>query len=150
DVLRAHKRAPVPPPTLPEDVPADAGKFILKLLEKKPWNRFEFAADARRAWSAVKPDHAATLEEIVQSTPSSRAAPATYARSLAPGILSLRAPMLVARQEERRELWQAVEFVAGETQRQELLTLVGEAGVGKSRIAEWLCAEVHEHGVMLP
>ena len=28
--------------------------------------------------------------------------------------------------------------------------LIGEAGVGKSRVVEWLCAEVHEKGLMLP
>jgi type II secretory pathway predicted ATPase ExeA/tetratricopeptide (TPR) repeat protein len=150
DVLRAHKRTAVPLPALPEGVPPGAARFVAKLLEKKPWHRFEFAADARRAWLQIKPPAAATLEEIVQSAPSSRAAPATYARSLAPGILSLRAPMLVARQHERRELWAAVESVATGAQRQELLAIIGDAGVGKSRLVEWLCAEVHEHGAMLP
>ena len=150
DVLRAHKRMAVAPPRLADEVPAPAGKFVLKLLEKKPWNRFEFAADARQAWGQIKPIHAATLEEIVQGHPSSRAAPAAYSRSLAPGILSLRAPMLVARQDERRELWNTVELIAGGAQRQELIAVIGEAGVGKSRLAEWLCAEVHEHGTMLP
>ena len=150
DVLRAHKRSPVPPPELPEDASPEAAAFIVKLLEKKPWNRFELAADARRAWTAIKPAHAATLEETVQSTPSARTAPAAYARSLAPGILSLRAPMLVARKEERSELWSAVEEIASGARRQELIALVGDAGVGKSRLAEWLCAEVHERGAMLP
>ncbi len=150
DVLRAHKRTAVPPPTLPEDVPAEAGKFVLRLLEKKPWNRYEFAGDARRAWMRLKPPQASTLEDTVQSAPSSRTFPATYAKSLAPGILSLRAPMLVARNDERRELWSAVEAIAAGNPRQELIALIGEAGVGKSRLAEWLCAEVHEHGRMLP
>ncbi|HLK41190.1 MAG TPA: AAA family ATPase, partial [Polyangiaceae bacterium] len=150
DVLRAHKRSPVPPPTLADDVPLTAGRFVLRLLEKKPWNRYEFAADARRAWHQVKPARASTLEEIVQGTPSSRAPHAGYAKSLAPGILSLRAPMLVARQDERREVWSAVELVSHGAQRQDLLALIGEAGVGKSRVAEWLCAEVHEQALMLP
>jgi hypothetical protein len=150
DVLRAHKRTPVPPPRLAEEVPQSAGKFVLKLLEKKPWARYEFAADARRAWNRIKPGPAATLEEIVAGNPSSRAAPTAYARSLAPGILSLRAPMLVARQDEQRDLWRTVELVAGGAQRQELVALIGEAGVGKSRLAEWLCAEAHEQGIMLP
>jgi tetratricopeptide (TPR) repeat protein len=149
DVLRAHKRSAVPMPSLPPDVPDAAGAFVVRLLEKKPWNRYEFAADARRAWDCIKPSRAATLEETVQNVPSPHAAPATYSRSLAPGILSLRAPMLVARQDERRELWQAVEQVASGAQRQELVALIGEAGVGKSRIVEWLCAEVHERGVMV-
>ena len=150
NVLRAHKRMPVPPPVLPEGVPPEAGQFVLKLLEKKPWNRYEFAADARRAWWKVKPDDAAVLEDVVGSVPSSRAAPATYARSLAPGILSLRAPMLVARQGERRQLWSAVQEIASGAKHQELAMLIGDAGVGKSRLVEWLCAEVHERGVMLP
>jgi serine/threonine protein kinase/tetratricopeptide (TPR) repeat protein len=150
DVLRAHKRTPVTSPKLPDDVPNEVGKFVVRLLEKKPWRRYEFAADARRAWNAIRPPIAFTLEEIVQSVPSSRAAPAAYARSLAPGILSLRAPMLVARHDERRELWSAVEQVSSGRPRQELIALIGAAGVGKSRIAEWLCAEVHEHGLMLP
>jgi tetratricopeptide (TPR) repeat protein len=150
EVLRAHKRTPVPMPKLPDDVPVDAGRFVLKLLEKKPWRRYEFAADARRAWRAIKPPQAWTFEEMVQAAPNAQVLPAAHARSLAPGILSLRAPMLVARHDERRDLWKAVEQVASGRPRQALIALIGEAGVGKSRIAEWLCAEVHERGVMLP
>ncbi|MCL2450444.1 MAG: serine/threonine-protein kinase, partial [Polyangiaceae bacterium] len=150
DVLRAHKRSPVPAPRLSDDVPAAVSKLVLKLLEKKPWHRYEFAADARKAWGRLRPPHAATLEDIVSGHTSSRATPATYARSFAPGILSLRAPILVARQDERRDLWHAVEVVAGGGQTQELIAMIGEAGVGKSRLAEWLCAEAHEHGRMLP
>jgi serine/threonine protein kinase/tetratricopeptide (TPR) repeat protein len=152
DVLRAHKRTAVPPPALPDDVPTpgDVSKFVLRLLEKKPWNRYEFAGDARRAWMRLKPPQASTLEDTVQSAPSSRTFPATYAKSLAPGILSLRAPMLVARNDERRELWNAVEAIAAGNPKQELIALIGEAGVGKSRLAEWLCTEVHERAVMLP
>ena len=139
-------------PTLPPDsYPWKRGRFVLRVLEKKPWHRYEFAADARRAWMAIKPTHAATLEEVVQSAPSSRAAPATYTRSLAPGILSLRAPMLVARQEERNELWGAVSAVAAGQPRQALIALIGEAGVGKSRIAEVAQRRgPAERGKMLP
>src|SRR4029077_11046798 len=119
-------------------------------LEKKPWHRFEFAADARRAWSTIKPPDAWPLEEIVRGAPGARAQPVAYARSLAPGILSLRAPTLVARHEHRRELWTAVGQIGAGRPRQDLVALIGEAGVGKSRLAEWVCAEVHEHGLMLP
>src|SRR4029077_3173358 len=70
DVLRAHKRSAVPLPKLKDDVASEAGHFVLKLLEKKPWHRYEFAADARRAWSAIKPPQAWPLEEIVRSSPN--------------------------------------------------------------------------------
>jgi eukaryotic-like serine/threonine-protein kinase len=150
DVLRAHKRTPVPMPKLPEGVPAEAGAFVVKLLEKKPWHRFELAADARRAWDALKPADAHSLEALVRGAPSSRAAPAPDARTLAPGLLGLRAPMLVARDEERAELWKAVEDIAVHEQPSALVALIGDAGVGKSRLVEWLCAEVHERGMMLP
>ncbi len=150
DVLRAHKRTVPPTPSLPEEIPWQAGKFILRLLEKKPWNRYEFAADARRDWALIMPPGSVTLEEFVNGGSPSRAAPPGHARSLAPGILSLRAPMLVARHDEQAELWGGVDLVCGGTQPQELVALIGEAGVGKSRIAEWLCAEVHERGAMLP
>jgi serine/threonine protein kinase/tetratricopeptide (TPR) repeat protein len=150
DVLRAHKRTVPPAPSLPDDIPWQAGKFILRLLEKRPWSRYEFAADARRDWALIKPAESMTLEEFVHGGSPSRAAPAGFGRSLAPGILSLRAPMLVARLDEQSELWSSVELVKNGPQRQELVALIGEAGVGKSRIAEWLCAEVHEKGVMIP
>ena len=148
DVLRAHKRTPVIVPRLPEGVPPAAGKFVLRLLKKKPWNRFEFAADARRSWNQIKPANASTLEDIVQGLPSLRG---RHLREVArSGYLSLRSPGLVARQQERRELLDAVHSVATGSHSQELLALIGDAGVGKSRLAEWSCSEVHEHGVMLP
>ena len=160
EVLRAHKRSPVPPPKLADGVPAGVGPYVQRLLAKRPWHRFELAADARRAWGALRPTHAPTLEETMASTPSPVAAPSSSpalgravaaARSLAPGLLSLRPSPMVAREEERRELMQIVDGVClgnGPTQR--MVALIGEAGVGKSRLAEWLCEQVHETGRMWP
>jgi serine/threonine protein kinase len=159
DVLRAHKRSPVPPPSLPEGVPAEAGAYILRLLEKKPWHRFELAADARRAWMKIRPKHTLTLEEIVAgASGASIAGPSSEigvsqetGKAAASGLLSLRSAPLVARDKERRELLRIVEeMAAGEGQPQRLVALIGEAGVGKSRLAEWLCEQVHERGKMLP
>ena len=156
DVLRAHKRTPVPPPHAAGGrAAAGRRKFVLRLLEKRPWHRFEFAADARRAWDA----HPAaarrrrsrrssqSLAELARARRRGR-----RARSLAPGH-----PRACARRcsspahEERRELWSAVETSCRAARSaQDLIALIGEAGVGKSRLAEWLCAEVHERGVMMP
>ena len=54
--------------------------------------------------------------------------------------------MLVARREERPSSGAASSWSAAAAQPQDLVALIGEAGVGKSRIAEWLCDEVHERG----
>ncbi len=157
EVLRAHKRSPVPAPKLPEGVPEGVGLYIQKLLAKRPWHRFDLAADARRAWQQFKPKHALTLEEIIESSPASSSRGAGSARgaqgskALAPGILSLRPVPLVGREEERRELLKMVgEIRSGQGPPQRMVALIGEAGVGKSRLAEWLCEQVHERGLMMP
>ncbi len=160
EVLRAHKRAPVPPIALAQGIPEGVNGFVLKLLAKRPWHRYELAADARRAWARFRPTQSATLEEAVASAPAPPVAPSSSpslgravaaARSLAPGLLGLRPSPLVARDEERRELWKIVEdVISGAAPPRQLVALIGEAGVGKSRLASWLCEQVHEHGAMVP
>ena len=55
EVLRAHRDTPPPPPRLARNVPPAVGPFVLKLLAKRPWHRFRFAADARAAWQEFAP-----------------------------------------------------------------------------------------------
>ncbi|MDF2696781.1 MAG: Serine/threonine protein kinase, partial [Labilithrix sp.] len=160
EVLRAHKRTPVPAPVLPEGVPHQVGLFVQRLLAKKPWHRFELAADARRVWAQFRPRHAPTLEETVASAPAPPPEPSSSpdmgravaaARSLAPGLLSLRPSPMVAREPERQELLDLVLSVcAGQPPQHRMVALIGEAGVGKSRLAEWVCEQVHERGLMWP
>lgn len=160
EVLRAHKRTPVPAPVLPEGVPHQVGLFVQRLLAKKPWHRFELAADARRVWAQFRPRHAPTLEETVASAPAPPPEPSSSpdmgravaaARSLAPGLLSLRPSPMVARESERQELMDAVmSLSSGQVPNHRMVALIGEAGVGKSRLAEWLCEQVHERGFMWP
>lgn len=160
EVLRAHKRTPVPAPALPEGVPAQAGLFIQRLLAKKPWHRFDLAADARRVWAQFRPRHAPTLEETVASAPVAPPEPSSTpemgravaaARALAPGLLSLRPSPMVAREPERQEMMDIVLSVcAGQPPQHRMVALIGEAGVGKSRLAEWVCEQVHERGLMWP
>ncbi len=72
-------------------------------------------------------------------------------RALAPGILALRPAPMVAREDERRELISLVDEVAdSKGPMQRMVALIGEAGVGKSRLTEWLCEQVHESGRMQP
>jgi serine/threonine protein kinase len=174
EVLRAHKRTPVPPLELQPDVPPLVSGFVQKLLAKKPWNRFEYATDARRAWAQFRPAHTQAMEDIFTGGPKPNAArsstrppampassrPATIgqvvaaAQSLTPGLLSLRPSPLIARDEERAKLWQILLAVCGAPARSQyarrMVAVIGEAGVGKSRLAEWLCEQAHEQGLMVP
>ncbi len=151
EVLRAHKRNAVPPLALPDGVPAGVSAYVQRLLAKKPWHRYELAADARRAWAQFRPADAAPLEEIVDvRSTRDQGRLVSAARSLAPGLLTLRQSPMVGREEERRELLAAADEVSTGRATQRLIIMIGEAGVGKSRLAEWLSEQVHEQGTLMP
>jgi hypothetical protein len=155
DVLRAHKRNPVPPMTIPEGFPPALETYVQRLLAKRPWHRFDLAADARRAWNELRPEGALPLEAIVQGTREGDGGAVARAvaigRSLAPGLLALRLSPMVGRDTEREALMETVrEVCAAKGGCHRMVALIGEAGVGKSRLAEWLCEELHEHGIMMP
>ena len=117
----------------------------------------KLAADARKHWQAHRPRHAPTLEETVASAPAPPPEPSSTpemgrqlaaGRSLAPGLLSLRPSPMVARDEERAELLEIATSVGNaRPPHHRMVALIGEAGVGKSRLAEWLCEQVHEREV---
>ncbi len=170
-ILQMHKRAPVPAPDLPAGVPPHVAELVIRTLAKRPWRRFEFAADLRNRWEHVRPTVAGELrdlegEETLElpsqtSAPDTRidvltiaginpAAPVTPPRG-APELLGLRPTPLVGRQHERFELRRLVDLVCtSDGPRTRMALLDGEAGVGKSRIAEWLCERSHETGKMVP
>ena len=154
-----------PPPLVPViDAPAQVGVFARRLLNKRPWQRYEFAAEARRAWKLLAPQWPLaqdawvfpTLEPAspspTQQRPSSRAPRRLPGRSDRPtGLLSIRPSPLVGRQDIRSRLLQIARQVAdGEGPPHRLVLLLGPAGVGKSRIAEWLSTAVHEEGRVVP
>ena len=161
DILRQHRDSPVPEIELAAGVPSGAAEFVRRCLAKRPWHRYRLAADARAAWNELRPlgdlrwnapnvrigseDQDPALVSL-RPTPSSNAANL----SLTPGILSLRPTPLVGRQRERDALWERVQRVARGDDKQHLVVLRGEAGVGKSRIAEWMYEAVHESGSMVP
>src|SRR5450432_4238001 len=41
-------------------------------------------------------------------------------------------------------------MAAGNSPPRQFIALIGEAGVGKGRLASWLCEQVHERGMMVP
>ena len=161
EILRNHRDSPVPDFELPPGFPAGVADVVRRLLAKRPWHRYRLAADAREAWAALRPtgdirwnapnvriggeDQDPALVSL-RPTPSSNVA----TLSLTPGILSLRPTPLVGRQKERDALWERVTKITTGAEKQHLVVLRGEAGVGKSRLAEWLHETVHESGKMTP
>ncbi len=59
------------------------------------------------------------------------------------GLFWLRSLAFVGREQERDALWSALRRVQ-EQRRPEVILLSGAAGVGKSRLAQWLCERAHE------
>ena len=170
ELLRLHAFEKVPELRLAIPAPEQVTAFVKRLLAKRPWDRWEFASEARAAWSAWRPDP--DVDGGVFSFPplphkaSSPAAPTTRlsgpprgktealapaAPQRAPGLLSIRPSPLVGRDDVRHVLREVCdEVIEGIGEPHRLIILVGPAGVGKSRIAEWLCEVVHEEGTMIP
>jgi eukaryotic-like serine/threonine-protein kinase len=167
-VLEGHKNQPLPDFSMPDSVPPPVGDFVRKLLAKRPWHRFAYAGDARRVWAGFRPESPTepwsfriappdTVEEISSveelgsgDRPSWSGKPPGSTGS-AVGLLGLRRSPFVARNEERADLRAIVDEIAqSKSAMQKFVLLCGEAGVGKSRLAEVLCEEVHENALMVP
>jgi hypothetical protein len=166
ELLQQHKSGPVPEPSIPPGVPQEVASFVMRLMAKRPWHRFEFAGDARRVWRRFAPSAegvaaaatpvplgAVAREALASNQQASASSPdvmgAAEPQPTTTGLLSLRPSPFVARAFERSRLLEVVAEVA-ERGGHRLVLLTGEAGVGKSRLAEWLCEEVHERALMVP
>ena len=63
------------------------------------------------------------------------------------GLFGLREAPFVGRERERDQIWEALRRVV-EERRLQVVLISGEAGVGKSRLAQWVCARAHEVGAV--
>jgi serine/threonine protein kinase/tetratricopeptide (TPR) repeat protein len=164
ELLRVHA-FDAPPELKPViELPDGVVAFVLRLLAKRPWDRFEYAAEARGAWGRFRPGAEVkswrfqppnrTVDPGPVTRPSGARSPnpdLEPAPDRPPGLLSIRPSPLVGREDIRSGLRQVCnELVEGEGPPHRLVLLVGPAGSGKSRIAEWLCEVVHEEGTMVP
>jgi tetratricopeptide (TPR) repeat protein len=127
------------------DVATDAGGVGAATLPMVSW---------------VEPVGSAVAEAMAPLSGAAPALPPTWRRAHQPelvralagaglGLYGLREVPLVGRDAELDVLWRALgEAVAAGEPR--AVVLEGEAGVGKSRLAEWLCERVHELGCGTP
>ena len=168
ELLEAHKNTPMPELPLASGVPDGVTGFVRRCMEKWPWNRFDFAADARREWNRFRPANVIAsippVSELGLDVVSTRPVPSDLGDTpdaielepsepavTTPNLLGLRPSPMVARLEERRELVSLAREIAESDEPQHRFVLLsGPAGVGKSRIAEWLCQELHELALMRP
>lgn len=163
--LHAYENPPLLKPVI--SVPDGVVEFITRLLQKRPWQRYMFAQDARRAWAKVRPavddpaawrfpkiaatasysDLAHNQKDFDSGVSSSHNIAAT--RGL--GLLGIRQTPLIGRDDLRQILSNvADDVISGRGAPHRLAMLLGPAGVGKSRVAEWFCSEIHEQGKMVP
>lgn len=166
ELLKLHAYHQPPPPELDRTAPPGVDKFIMRLLAKRPWDRFEFSAEARRAWLKFVPD---SIDPELLKFPTvvqpDGAPPPTSTRPTgprtsggiepipdrAPGLLSIRPSPMVGRNDIRARLRSiGGQMIMGKGPPHRLVMLLGPAGVGKTRIAEWLCEAAHEDGRMVP
>ncbi|HTM45315.1 MAG TPA: serine/threonine-protein kinase, partial [Polyangiaceae bacterium] len=150
ELLRKHAYEDPPPPELPAHIPAGVGQFVQRLLAKHPWDRYQFAAEARRAWAEFEPKNplasewtfprlpASSRKNVLRSDSDGTARPIA-GRSVTEtptGLLSIRPSPLVGREDILSMLLPMYEeVVAGKGPPHRLVILVGNAGVGKTRIA---------------
>lgn len=166
ELLRVHAFEPAPKLLPAIEIPSGVDAFVMRLLSKRPWDRWEFAAEARREWAKFRPadrpgmwffpalGRSGAPKESAQTRPTGprpQNPDLAPAPERAPGLLSIRPSPLVGRRDVRERLRAVCEEVAqGLGAPHRLVLLVGPAGCGKSRLAEWLCESVHEEGWMVP
>lgn len=168
ELLKAHAYEEPPPLKPAIRVPEGVRRFVMRCLRKRPWDRYEFAAEARRAWGEFQPDpnidgrlwrfpRVAATPNTAEPSKTEATAPDVAEsvqkppREKARGLLSIRPSPMVGRAEICRKLLEICDDVAsGRGNSHRLVILVGPAGVGKTRIAEWLLSTIHERGTMVP
>ncbi len=166
ELLRVHAFEPAPKFTPVIELPPGVEAFVLRLLAKRPWDRWEFAAECRRDWARFAPSERPNMWFFPTTIRNSEGPPAQKTRPTgmraqnpdlqpaperAPGLLSIRPSPLVGRRDVRERLRATCdEVVQGAGAPHRLVLLVGPAGCGKSRIAEWLCETMAEEGTMVP
>jgi tetratricopeptide (TPR) repeat protein len=143
-VMQAHLTAEVPEFLPNAPMPEGLEPWLRQLLRKRPSERPTFAADAARSLAAI------------DGGPRGWSLPASGERDddwlsahidVAEGerLIGMRSVPLIGRGAERRHLWEHLRRVV-ERGTTLVDVLRGPTGIGKSRLAAWLCQRAHELG----
>lgn len=113
--------------------------WLAKMLAARPADRFGSAGEAMAALRER------TLTPAMEVPPSPPRFPAS-APPRSPTVLVHRRPTLVGREAARARLWDELRAAAGGDARR--VAVGGPAGIGKSRLADWLMEAAYEAGLM--
>ena len=113
-------------------------RMLIEDIQERPTRKMQALTDdsAARATRAAMPDNWRQTDQ---------SAAAQHIEGTGLGVYGLRQIPLVGRERERDQLWSAMsEAIA--TGRPQAVILKGPAGIGKTRLAEWLAERGHEVG----
>jgi len=167
-VMKGHLKDPIPLLKVRDgaEVPSELEGIIYKLLAKEPDDRYQTANEVREEiqgiignYSFVPWMQGPAFGDISQFSRGSASSPGFLSRfggqtmppaamlgASRPGISSALAP-LVGRGTERRLIEDRIRRCVGQRE-PALVTIEGESGVGKSRLAQWIQVRVDESGIM--
>lgn len=171
EVMRGHVKQPIPQLVARDQsqLPSELERCIYKLLAKNPNERYQSAAEVRETlsliinefsyvpWMAMGPQHNPANFHLVGNVSQmgfvsnfggQTVAPASMmlGKSSLGGSAHMLAP-LVGRATERRAIEQRLRLAMLEGLGS-LILLDGEAGVGKTRLIEWVKVRVEETGLL--
>ncbi|MDX9724368.1 MAG: protein kinase, partial [Myxococcota bacterium] len=160
ELLRLHLSQPVPAIQAQPHIhmPAGLAELIHRLLAKDPNERPFCAADVRRNLRAIfagrglPPPPVPSYDALSNSSLGNsqlrrtRRLKSALQPKLGTGLLRFRDPPLVGRDSEQHSIWQRL-VGACENRQAHLVVLDGEAGIGKTRLLNWMRERCEELGI---
>ena len=148
-LIRRHEAGGLPPFVPAQDCPPGFDDWLRALLQVRPEDRPHHAADAADGLRELSSGRGGS------TGPRRRMVPTDWRTLQRPplpdplkgagrGLLRLRRPPLVGREAERDAMWRVLRAAAEGAATG--LVLLGPAGAGKSRLANWLAEEAEERG----
>jgi predicted ATPase len=173
DVIRAHVEEPIPPIEARDDISLPEGfeEIVSRLLAKDPTERYQSAADVRsdvrdllnnlshHPWLVLGPTFGGAEPNALEAVGEDDSFAEYGAQTRPPSAIQKvleeqsavasggRVAPLVGRERERRQLQSHISRVVRDREGG-MIFVTGEAGLGKSRLVDWIQVRVEEAGLM--